>query len=430
MTGATVGTPAYMSPEQYEGKNIAGAADQYSLGVVAYEMLTGHTPFGGDSIMTIMKGHLMEAPPPIDAERAGLPPQIASTVMRMLEKRIEDRFADMSSVIAALDAKVLPDTHPARTQLIELAKTGVMMRPRMSVPLSPVPAGKSPARASKAAEAATDEHPAPKAKGAKASAKAAAPEKKSNMGLIVGAAAVVLAAAGGGGWYVVSQKAAPAPAPAAEAAPVTAPPPAPVQTTPPVDSAALAAANAPPVTPPPAAEPPKDPKADKKAADAAKKAAAERERKLAEAAAKKAPSAEDELARLRGANAKPLGGQSEVDRLRQAAGAAPVAAPVAAAPAPAPTRAPEPTRSESKSDAGGGTGTIKFQSDEPDAVLEIDGASKGPIGDAVRSVSVKAGSVRWVVKKAGCEPASGTVNVPAGETVTVGRKKASPICGS
>ncbi|MFN9214359.1 MAG: serine/threonine-protein kinase, partial [Gemmatimonadota bacterium] len=162
MTGATVGTPAYMSPEQYEGKNIAGGADQYSIGVVAYEMLTGHTPFGGDSIMTIMKGHLMEAPPPIATERGDLPPQLAATVMRMLEKRIDDRFADLAAVSAALDAKVLPDHHPARTQLIELAKTGAMLRPRMSVPLSPIPPGKRPPSSAPTVAAAIATEPAAK----------------------------------------------------------------------------------------------------------------------------------------------------------------------------------------------------------------------------------------------------------------------------
>src|SRR5437870_7930097 len=54
LTGVTVGTPTYMSPEQCDMRKVTGASDQYSLGVVAYEMLTGHLPFKGDSTMSVM----------------------------------------------------------------------------------------------------------------------------------------------------------------------------------------------------------------------------------------------------------------------------------------------------------------------------------------------------------------------------------------
>jgi serine/threonine-protein kinase len=57
ITGTTIGTPAYMSPEQCEARPVTGASDQYSLGVVAWEMLTGKTPFTGDSAVTTMYKH-------------------------------------------------------------------------------------------------------------------------------------------------------------------------------------------------------------------------------------------------------------------------------------------------------------------------------------------------------------------------------------
>ena len=54
-SGTVVGTPYYMSPEQIEGHRLTGAADQYSLGVVAYEMLTGRVPFAGESMMSVIR---------------------------------------------------------------------------------------------------------------------------------------------------------------------------------------------------------------------------------------------------------------------------------------------------------------------------------------------------------------------------------------
>ncbi len=208
MTGATVGTPYYMSPEQYSGTNISGAADQYSLGIVAYEMLTGKTPFEGDSIMTVMKGHLMDPPPSLQDRRKDLPKNVADTIMRMLEKSPEGRFPDLSEFVKALDARVLSDDDPVRTQMIKLVKTGMEGRPRMSVPLSPIPLGKRPTPRS--ADMATLVG-APAAAVAKAPP-AAAPAK-SNTAMI--AALVGLLVVGGGGAAVfMSRKEAPAPAPA------------------------------------------------------------------------------------------------------------------------------------------------------------------------------------------------------------------------
>jgi serine/threonine-protein kinase len=241
MTGATVGTPYYMSPEQYSGTNITGAADQYSLGIVAYEMLTGKTPFEGDSIMTVMKGHLMDAPPPLTDRRADLPKNVADTIMRMLEKAPEHRFPDLTEFVKALDARVLSDDDPVRTQMVMLVKTGMENRPRMSIPLSPVPLGKRPTPRSAAADTIVSS-PKPGAK------PAPAPAAKSNGALIGALVGALVVAGGGGAWYFT--RSAPEPAPIVIEQQPVAPPP--VVVTPPVDSAALAAAAAasPAVAPP------------------------------------------------------------------------------------------------------------------------------------------------------------------------------------
>ncbi len=91
-TGVTLGTPAYMAPEQAAAEPLVDSrADLYSLGVVAYEMLTGHAPFVGRPAQAVLAAHLAEAPEPIARRRASIPPSLAALVMRCLEKRPADR---------------------------------------------------------------------------------------------------------------------------------------------------------------------------------------------------------------------------------------------------------------------------------------------------------------------------------------------------
>lgn len=100
-TASTLGTPAYMPPEQVSTPNSGPRADLYSLGVVLYEMCTGEVPFSGDPIPVIIS-HLNDPPPPI--QRQDLPDGLKTVVMRLLEKEPDDRYADASEVEAALAA--------------------------------------------------------------------------------------------------------------------------------------------------------------------------------------------------------------------------------------------------------------------------------------------------------------------------------------
>jgi len=141
MTGATIGTPTYMSPEQCAAGAITGASDQYSLGVVAYEMLTGHTPFGGDSIVSLLYKHVHEPPPSFQEQRPDCPPPIHDAVMRMLAKKPEDRFPHLEAAVQALGNVTLAFDDPIRVQLVDYAKQGanlVALR-RVSTPRSPTP---------------------------------------------------------------------------------------------------------------------------------------------------------------------------------------------------------------------------------------------------------------------------------------------------
>jgi serine/threonine-protein kinase len=85
LDGLTPGTPIYMSPEQATGRNIAAPCDIYSLGVIAYEALTGHPPFDGRTLAEVVSMHLMSDVAPL-RERCGAPQALCNLVHRMLGK--------------------------------------------------------------------------------------------------------------------------------------------------------------------------------------------------------------------------------------------------------------------------------------------------------------------------------------------------------
>ncbi len=96
-TGIVLGTPAYMSSEQARGMRSAeldARSDIYSLGVVVYEMLTGHLPFHSDSPVEFLRKHAQEPPPPFRTIAPGLdvPPQVEAVVMKALAKKREERY--------------------------------------------------------------------------------------------------------------------------------------------------------------------------------------------------------------------------------------------------------------------------------------------------------------------------------------------------
>jgi serine/threonine protein kinase len=100
--GAVIGSARYMSPEQIRSKPVDARSDIYSLGIVMYEMLTGHTPFDGQSMPEIARLHLQATPPPLTDARTKMPPGLDELVMRCLEKDADDRFDSMEEVLGAL----------------------------------------------------------------------------------------------------------------------------------------------------------------------------------------------------------------------------------------------------------------------------------------------------------------------------------------
>ncbi len=102
-TGATVGTPAYMSPEQAAGAaELDGRSDVYSLGCVVYEMLSGRTPFTGPTAQAIIAQCFMEPPPSLRGSRGDLPDWLEPVVMKSLAKDAGDRFATAAQFAQAL----------------------------------------------------------------------------------------------------------------------------------------------------------------------------------------------------------------------------------------------------------------------------------------------------------------------------------------
>lgn len=144
-TGLSVGTPTYMSPEQVAAQPVTGASDQYSLGVVAYEMLTGKPPFTGGGMMAMMYAHVHQEPAPIEAVRPDCPEGLRAAVMRMMAKDPADRWPSVEDVIAAIGSPTLTPDDPTRSQLIAIAKTGQRRAIGVTTPKSPIPLMRTPA---------------------------------------------------------------------------------------------------------------------------------------------------------------------------------------------------------------------------------------------------------------------------------------------
>ncbi len=107
-TGVMIGTPHFMSPEQCAGKAVGPQSDQYSLGIVAYQLLTGSVPFDGDSLPEILQHHWFTSPPDITLSRPDTPAALTAGVLRLLAKDPVERFASTNDLVAALESIPFP----------------------------------------------------------------------------------------------------------------------------------------------------------------------------------------------------------------------------------------------------------------------------------------------------------------------------------
>ena len=117
--GRSMGTPAYLAPEQIEGGSVDGRADVYSLGCLLYECLTGETPFARGSRLAVAWAHLEEEPPSASERRPELPEAIDAVIRKAMAKEPDDRYTTCAALITAaeeaLGLRRPPTPAPARS---------------------------------------------------------------------------------------------------------------------------------------------------------------------------------------------------------------------------------------------------------------------------------------------------------------------------
>jgi serine/threonine protein kinase len=109
--GTTVGTPGYMAPEQAMGRRVGSAADIYSIGVIAYELLTGSPPFTDASPQEVLRRHVYDALPDVRDGQAGIPESVAEWVELMTSK-MPDARPNAADAWAALESSMLASLGP------------------------------------------------------------------------------------------------------------------------------------------------------------------------------------------------------------------------------------------------------------------------------------------------------------------------------
>lgn len=192
-TGVVMGTVAYMSPEQCLGEGVTAASDQYSFGVMAFELLAGKRPFSGNVVETLT-AHVNDPPPSLAELRPDVPRDVTSYVMRALEKEPGNRHADLRDAERVLRALV---RDPKGTTNVIAAMS--VVRPKGTKPMPAITEGVTvmapPPRAPAVSLPETVRMSEPAVSKPAAAAPAAPGAPRSRAMIVVGATAVIMIAA-------------------------------------------------------------------------------------------------------------------------------------------------------------------------------------------------------------------------------------------
>ena len=119
--GTVIGTPAFMSPEQCRGKRAGPQSDQYSVGIVAFQMVAGRVPFDSETLAGFIQHHLFTPHPDLRSARGDVPPALLRIINRALAKDPAARFASTRDMLAAIEA--VPFSEADRTQSEEILRS-------------------------------------------------------------------------------------------------------------------------------------------------------------------------------------------------------------------------------------------------------------------------------------------------------------------
>jgi len=147
LTGTTLGSLNYMSPEQVKGEAVDARSDLYSFGVSLYEMVTGQLPFRGNSNYSVMSAHLQEVPQPPVTLRPDLPKGLSEIIIMAMAKNPNDRFQSAEAFANALKT-VVPGATATRPATAPAAPVVTAVRPAATVPMQAPPVAAPPPPAS------------------------------------------------------------------------------------------------------------------------------------------------------------------------------------------------------------------------------------------------------------------------------------------
>jgi serine/threonine protein kinase len=202
-SGMMIGTPYYMSPEQCGGQKVSPQSDQYSLGIMGFQMLTGEVPFLADSMVGVIQHHYMTPVPDILQVRPDVPKELLDVVYCALNKDPNDRFATTKDMATALENVPLSDKDRDEAeailkqlsagQAIPKVRTGTL--PPLALTISgPGPKVQPRPQTTPRPRTAAGPVVPPKKK-----------KKKKNKGILAAALVMIVATGGGGGWMLWSQ---------------------------------------------------------------------------------------------------------------------------------------------------------------------------------------------------------------------------------